>query len=611
MPRVFVLGVFCCLLALGGAAPGTALDDYVASPDPAYTWSPVTTIPGSGYTDYVLYMASQNWLTPAEVDRTLWEHWLIITVPDTLTTTTGLLNISSGSNTELTPTGNSGTLIDIALATNSVVARLRQVPNQPLTFTGDAPRWEDGQIAYAWDKFLRGGGSIWLSRLPMTQAAVTAMDAVTDFCQGQGVTVDTYVVTGASKRGWTTWTTAAVDARVVAFSPQVIDLLNIEPSFHHHYAALGFWAPAINDYVALGIPDWFDTRPMQDLLDLTDPYSYRDRYTMPKFLINSPGDQFFLPDSLQFYWSDIPGEKHVRYVPNTGHSLNSQAWDDFEAWYTAILTATTRPQFTWTKQPDGSLLVTPVLGTPTQVLLWQATNTSARDFRIDEIGPAYASSVLSPTKSGDYLAQVSTPPFGWTAFFAELTYDSGGAKPFIFTTEVSVVPDVLPYSFDPDTDGDGLANSVDPDDDNDGVPDGSDERPLDSDNDALPNPMDDDDDNDGLTDSEETGMYGTLPLVFDTDSDGIGDGEEIALGTSPTNVNERPTDATWVDFSHMGSEAGTFVLPYDTVDEGVVNSPVDGVLRIKTGTSSEAGIVNKAMRIEAVGGTVRIGATGG
>ena len=99
-------------------------------------------------------------------------------------------------------------------------------------------------IAYTWDKFLRTGDERWPARLPMTKAVVRAMDAMTAFCASAGgrrrATVDRFVVAGASKRGWTTWTTAAVDPRVVAIAPIVIDVLNVEPSFEHHYRAYGF-----------------------------------------------------------------------------------------------------------------------------------------------------------------------------------------------------------------------------------------------------------------------------------------------------------------------------------------------------------------------------------
>jgi len=74
------------------------------------------------------------------------------------------------------------------------------------------------------------------------------MDTVTAFCrspEGGNLTVDGFVVAGGSKRGWTTWTTAAVDRRVVAIAPMVIDLLNIVPSFQHHLAVYGYYAPAV------------------------------------------------------------------------------------------------------------------------------------------------------------------------------------------------------------------------------------------------------------------------------------------------------------------------------------------------------------------------------
>jgi len=68
------------------------------------------------------------------------------------------------------------------------------------------------------------------ARLPMTKSAVRAMDTVTAFL-GSSREVTSggrFVVAGGSKRGWTTWTTAAVDKRVVGIIPIVIDVLNIE-----------------------------------------------------------------------------------------------------------------------------------------------------------------------------------------------------------------------------------------------------------------------------------------------------------------------------------------------------------------------------------------------
>ncbi len=97
----------------------------------------------------------------------------------------------------------------------------------------------------------------------MTKAAVRAMDALTAWTAtppGGGKPVARFVVAGGSKRGWTTWTTAAVDRRVVAIVPAVIDLLNIVPSFKHHWQAYGFWAPAVADYERMGIMRWLRRR---------------------------------------------------------------------------------------------------------------------------------------------------------------------------------------------------------------------------------------------------------------------------------------------------------------------------------------------------------------
>ena len=313
-------------------------------------------------------------------------------------------------------------------------------------------RTEDGIIAYSWDKFLRTGDEKWPLRLPMTKAAVRAMDTISAICVANATNrllVDKFFVAGGSKRGWTTWTTAAVDNRVVAIAPIVIDMLNIEPSFIHHWNAYGFWAPAIGDYVAMHIMDWTGTPEYHALMKIEEPYEYRARLNIPKFIINASGDQFFLPDSSQFYFKNLPGVRYLRYVPNADHSLKgSDAWETVMACYQATVQNRRLPEFSWSSGPDGTLHVASETR-PEAVKLWEAINPKARDFRLMTIGPVWKSTDLSPGSGSTYSAKPAKPSEGWTAYFVELTYTNGTATPFKFTTEVKVTPDVLPFTDTP------------------------------------------------------------------------------------------------------------------------------------------------------------------
>ncbi|NDD65172.1 MAG: PhoPQ-activated pathogenicity, partial [Acidobacteria bacterium] len=309
------------------AAKPTALDRYVAAPDSNYAYRVVETIRREGFTTYVIRLTSQQWRTPEEVDHHIWEHWLTIVQPDVVSNPTGFLFISGGSISSKAPGVPVPIFTDMAVRTRSVVAELRTIPNEPLRFADEKfKRNEDAIIAYTWEKFMKTGDETWPLRLPMTKAAVRALDTITAFAGSTengkpAVKVDRFIVSGGSKRGWTTWTTAAVDDRVVAIVPYVIDCLNLPASMDHHYRAYGFWAPAVGDY--LSIWPWVGTPQYKALMKIEDPYEYRDRLTMPKLIVNSTGDQFFLPDSSKFYFDDLEGEKHLRYVPNTRHDLNN------------------------------------------------------------------------------------------------------------------------------------------------------------------------------------------------------------------------------------------------------------------------------------------------
>ena len=439
----FLLVVASAALA---ASQQAALDRYVAAPDSHYKYELVKALPCDGCTAWLLDMTSQQWKTEKEVDRPVWKHWVTIVKPEKVTTASGFLFITGGSNDGKVPGRFDPMLRAFAVDTGSVVTEVRMIPNEPLTFAGETKsRTEDGIVAYTWDKFLRTGDDSWPLRLPMTKAAVRAMDTAVAFTADKGVKLEHFVVAGGSKRGWTTWTTAAVDKRVTAVVPMVIDLLNIEKSFEHHWRVYGFWAPAVHDYEVMGIMDWTGTPRYKALMKLVEPYSYRDRYTMPKYMIYAAGDQFFLPDSSQFYFDDLKGEKHLRYVPNADHSLRkSDARESLEAFYAAVLAGRARPRYSWKLEKDGSIRVN-TADEPDEVRLWQATNPDARDFRLETIGPAYTSTVLKPERKGLYIAKVGKPAKGYTAFFVEMAYPSGGKYPFKFTTGVRVVPDTLPY----------------------------------------------------------------------------------------------------------------------------------------------------------------------
>ena len=454
-----ILTVACALLSAAPPQPApratqraqTALDRYVAAPDANFSWKALRELPGEGATATLLEMTSQKWLTEKEVEQPLWKHWLTVVRPTQVGSDIGFLFISGGRLDRQPPAAAPPWMVDLARDTGTVVAELRLVPNQPIVFMDDParkPRIEDDFIAYTWDKFLRTGDEKWPARLPMTKSAVRAMDAVTAFvasAEGGGAKVARFIVGGGSKRGWTTWTTAAVDGRVVAITPAVIDMLNIEPSFVHHWRAYGEWSDAVEDYVEHKIFDWMGTRQFKALMTIEEPFEYRERLTLPKYLVNAAGDEFFLPDSSQFYFDELRGEKQLRYVPNTGHSLEkSDAILGVHAFVAAVVKGAPRPEVRWTFERDGSIKVV-TKQRPDEVKLWQASNPTARNFRVDVIGPAYKATSLSPSGPNTWVARVPPPPAGWTAFFVELTFPGVAKYPFKVSSGVRIVPETLPY----------------------------------------------------------------------------------------------------------------------------------------------------------------------
>lgn len=368
-------------------------------------------------------------------------------------------------------------------------------------------RSEDAIIAYTWDHFLKDPSQPdWLVRFPMVKASVRAMDAVTEFAsQKLNYQLDSFTVSGASKRGWTTWLVGAVDPkRVKMIVPVVLDAINFQVVEHHQWRSYGGWAWALKDYTDMNIMARLDDPNMLLLSQNEDPYFFKDRLTMPKLVVNAALDEFQQPDDTRYWWNDMPSPKHFIMTPNAEHSEATGILEivpAISAWVQQHLAAEPVPTFTWNiNNSTGEIVATlDEHGVVHEANVWWAyscgvnafdNNIYRRDFRIASMdspctcGVAY-DGYCSNFKSfwnrkplemvmargrRTYSAVIEPPTDGrWVSYFIDIKYkknlkvpDTGVTeKGFFphdlagrmeFTTEVSVFPNTFPY---PDCQGSG------------------------------------------------------------------------------------------------------------------------------------------------------------
>lgn len=422
------------------ATPGNALARYVGELDNNYRWELHDFDQHFGWNSHTIAMRSHRWRNTNEVNRVVWEHDLSIVEPWFADNECVLL-VNGGSNDSDPPEDVNSEFAAIAFLYGVTYAEVDEVPNQPLFFADEVNhrRSEDEILAYSLDKYLTTGDFRWPVHLAMAKSVVRAMDTI----QKRLPYLQDFLVAGGSKRGWTAYLVGAVDPRVDALGLLSIDIPNFEANTRHHFEAYGFYAPAVRDYAAYDLFCRVNTPRGQELLQMIDPLSYFPKYTMPKLVLNSAGDQFFLPDSSRFYYARLPGPKWLRYTANTDHS---QAQDltvipTVLQWADQALDGNPLPQYSWAFAPHGSIRVQTITR-PLAVRLWQAHNPNARDFRLESIGAAWTDSPLSDQGGGVYVGFVPEPAQGWSAFFVDLDFGEG----IILSTEVVITPDTLPFA---------------------------------------------------------------------------------------------------------------------------------------------------------------------
>jgi PhoPQ-activated pathogenicity-related protein len=203
----------------------------------------------------------------------------------------------------------------LALQNRAYVAVLFDIPNQPL-FGG---RREDWLISYTFSKFLETGDPQWPALVPMVRSTVVSMNLLEEYAAKNGDVLDGFILTGGSKRGWTSWLTAAMDKRVKGIVPIAYDNLNLSKQMPHQIDFWGGYSRSIREYVEGGILNDLEDPDKRRLLELVDPYTYRESLDIPKLVIVGTNDPYWPINASQFYVNDLPGYTSMVYAPNAGH----------------------------------------------------------------------------------------------------------------------------------------------------------------------------------------------------------------------------------------------------------------------------------------------------
>lgn len=391
----------------------------------------------------------------------LWKHTLVIYQPDTVKTQQALLFVDSGTlypNTTVKANyalSASSIFASIAAATHSIVIDLQDIPNQYLTFDDDVPRKEDSIIAYTWNRYMDNpkSGAYWPAHLPMTKAVIKAMDATQEITAQHNILIDHFVVAGLSKRGLTTWLAALSDERINAIIPIVIDILNTKENLNLIYTSYNNnWPPAFHDYVEANIPERIDTPEFTQLMHIEDPLAYltceqcdvyKHRLQIPKYIISASGDDFFVPDSLNLYFDQLPGQKSVRVVPNQSHDIDINIIaGSILAYYQMIIYHLQPPSLSWQVNSVGELLNVTTDQRPASVKLWEAENPEMRDFRM-AAHITYVAKELNghcTLNHCQYPVSTTPPEKGWKSSFVEVTFKEPLGHPLVLTTSAYVTP---------------------------------------------------------------------------------------------------------------------------------------------------------------------------
>jgi PhoPQ-activated pathogenicity-related protein len=337
--------------------------------------------------------------------------------------------------------------------------------------------------------FLETGDPEWLPRLPMVKAAMAAMRSVQEYTKQAGIAdIDGWVVSGASKRGWTTWMVGAVNCptcpNIDGIAPVVPIVPNLQVGVHHMWKAFGGFTFAFSDYTDVDITVRIDDPQTTEMFKVIDPIHYVDRLArLPKTILVSSGDEFMMFEWTKNWKDTFKGETHVYIADNAEHSMATGIVGllrTLSCFSNSVFLNGTRPTFDYQFDEEKGIISVQVPEDQelVKVVLRHANTLSdeRRDFRVaakaltkdngtaycklPTVGPVnmdgqticfqpiiWIGKTLEPTAPGVYSAKIPEPSKGWTGAYVEVYFksDTGLKQNYQLTTPGMVWPQTFPF----------------------------------------------------------------------------------------------------------------------------------------------------------------------
>ena len=412
------------------------LTDYVYKDDGAYKYTITENKVENGVKLVVADMVSQTW-QDTEIKNTV-----VLMIPENprIKDTAVLLNTGgsySGGSLWATLGGQMSKLVSIPICI------VFDIPNQPMW-----GKTEDALMSYTFKQALDDKD---FTKKPlllqMAKAVIKSMDTIEEIsAKDLDTPISKFIITGASKRGWTSWISAGTkDKRIVGIMPIVFDFLDMKEQLKHQKDYYGELSVQIGDYTQLNFDEIIYTKEAKELLELIDPFYYN--VEIPKLIINGTNDPYWTLDSSSIYYPKLKGEKYIYYKPNASHDMGLLKFADnpvqgfFEIlpmlnvmktfiYHVCLKDEMETIEWAWTEKDNKITCELKTKAKPANVISY-TTDVDKRDFR----GVKWEGVPLEPTEEGKYIFTREKPEKGWSGSYIEVKFVSEDNTPYsVFTT---------------------------------------------------------------------------------------------------------------------------------------------------------------------------------